>query len=622
MRDLLERKLGRKNYEKLMALNNPTLHEFVAKYVELCNPDEVFVCDSSQEDVSYIREQAIESGEERKLAIEGHTVHFDGYYDQARDEKNTKFLLPKGVDLGPHLNSIDREEGLREIHELLKDSMRGHRMYVCFFCLGPTNSVFSLPCVQLTDSSYVAHSSVLLYRPGYQEFKRLGSSPAFFKFLHSEGELEDGVSKNVHLRRIYIDLEGDTIYSTNTQYGGNTIGHKKLAMRLAIHRASKEHWLTEHMFLMGIHGPGGRVSYFTGAFPSLCGKTSTSMLKGETIVGDDIVYLRNNGGKMHAVNVEKGIFGILEGVNSKDDPILWKALHSPGEIIFSNVLATEDGSVYWLGKDGEVPKKGINHSGEWTQGKRDAEGNGIPPAHPNARFTLNMDLLENVDPELDNPEGVVVSGIIYGGRDSDTWVPVEESFDWTHGVITKGASLESETTAAALGKEGVRKFNPMANLAFLSIPVGEYIQNHLDFGRALEDPPPIFSVNYFLKDSDGNFLTDKEDKAVWLKWMKLRSHGDVGAVKTPTGLIPRYEDLKKLFKQVLGKDYPKEAYIKQFTLRVREHLAKIDRIVEIYSTKVPGAPKVIFEVLEEQRKRLIATREKFGNYISPEKFST
>jgi len=621
MKNVLKERLGKKNYEKLSAINNPALHRFIAKYVELCNPDEVFVCTGSSEDIRYIREQSILSGEERKLATEGHTVHFDGYYDQARDEKNTKFLLPKGADLGPNINTIGKEEGLGEIHVLLKNAMRGHQMYVCFFCLGPTNSEFSLPCVQLTDSSYVAHSSVLLYRSGYEESKRLGSSQAFFKFLHSEGELEGGVSKNIHQRRIYIDIQEDTVYSTNTQYGGNTIGHKKLAMRLAIHRASKEHWLTEHMFLMGVHGPEGRVSYFTGAFPSLCGKTSTSMIKGETIVGDDIAYLRKKNGKMRAVNVEKGIFGILQGVNSKDDPILWKTLHNPGEIIFSNVLVTEEKSVYWIGKDGEIPKKGFNYSGEWTPGKKDDQGNEIPPSHRNARFTLDLNLLENLDPELNNPEGVLVSGIIYGGRDSDTWVPVEESFDWVHGVITKGASLESETTAAALGKEGVRKFNPMANLSFLSIPIGEYIKDHLNFGSPLRDPPPIFSVNYFLKDSKGDFLNEKEDKVVWLKWMELRSHKEVGAIKTPTGFMPKYQDLKRLFKEVLDRDYPEEKYIEQFTIRIPENLAKIERIKEIYKTKVRDTPQIVFEVLEEQKRRLNGGRKKYGDYVAPDKFS-
>ena len=617
---ILKTRLGEEDYQKLMAMNNPTLHQFIAEYIDLCNPDEVFVSTDSAEDTRRIRQAAIRDGEEKELAIKSHTVHFDGYRDQARDQKNTKFLLPKGVDLGPNILSVDKEEGLEEIRAILKNIMRGHRLYVQFFCLGPTNSEFSIPAVQLTDSSYVAHSQNLLYRLGYKEFKKLGDSGSFFKFVHSQGELEKGVSKNIDRRRVYIDIDKDIIYSVNTQYGGNTLGHKKLAMRLAINRASKEYWLTEHMFLMGVHGPGGRATYFTGAFPSLCGKTSTAMLEGETIVGDDIVYLREKGGQIRAVNVEKGIFGIIKGVNSKDDPIIWKAFQSTGEVIFSNVLVTEEKEVCWIGKDGEVPKNGINHSGQWSPGKKDSQGNEIPPSHPNARFTLDMKLLGNLDPELDNPEGVVVGGIVYGGRDSDTWVPVEESFDWKHGVITKGASLESETTAAALGREGVRKFNPMANLVFLSISIGRYIENHLSFGAKLKNPPPIFSVNYFLKDAQGRFLNDMADKKVWLKWMELRSHKEVGAREAPTGFVPEYEDLKRLFKEVLKKDYSKEDYIKQFTIRIPAHLAKMDRIIEIYRTKVPDTPQIVFETLEAQRQRLEEARKKYGDYIPPDKY--
>lgn len=623
----LRKRIGEENFQKLVRIDNPPLYEFIWKYVELCNPDEVFICNGSAEDIRYIREQAIASGEEKKLATEGHTVHFDGYYDQARDRKNTKFLLPGGVKLG--LSSLgkgqcfgetDREKGLKEIHSILKDIMRGHKLYVLFFCLGPTKSDFSIPCVQLTDSSYVAHSENLLYRQGYEEFRRLGRDAKFFKFAHSEGELEGKVSKNIDKRRIYIDLQDETVYSVNTQYGGNTIGLKKLAMRLAINRASEEGWLTEHMFLMGVHGPVGKVTYFTGAFPSLCGKTSTSMMEGETIVGDDIAYLKEKDGQVRGVNVEKGMFGIIQGINSKDDSIVWKTLNSPGEIIFSNVLVTENGSVYWIGKDGEVPKKGINHSGEWSPGKKDAEGREITPSHKNARFTLEMKLLKNTDQRLNDPKGVEIGGIIYGGRDSDTWAPVEESFDWEHGVVTKAASLESEATAAVLGKEGVREFNPMANLDFLSVPLAKYVENHMKFGTKLKNPPLIFSVNYFLKDREGKFLNERNDKAVWLKWMALRSRMEVGAIRRPTGLIPRYKDLKRLFKEVLGKEYSKEDYVAQFTLRVPEHLAKIDRIMEIYRTKVPGTPKTVFKVLEEQRQRLVEARKKYGNYILPDNF--
>jgi len=225
--------------------------------------------------------------------------------------------------------------------------------------------------------------------------------------------------------------------------------------------------------------------------------------------------------------------------------------------------------------------------------------------------------LENLDSELDNPHGVVIRGIIYGGRDSDTKVPVEESFDWVHGVITMGAALESETTAATLGKEGVRTINPMSNLDFLSIPIGKYIENHLKFGSGLKNPARIFSVNYFLRDSTGNFLNDKNDKAVWLKWMERRSHNEVEAIKTPTGLIPRYEDLKTLFGAVLKKEYPEEDYTKQFTLRVNENLAKIERVKKFYTTKVADTPQVVFTVLEAQRERLLRVQEKYGDYVSP-----
>lgn len=614
----LKATLDADSYQKLKKMDNPELIRFITRYKELCNPDDVFVCTGSREDVQYIRAEAIRSGEERELATEGHTVHFDGYYDQARDKKNTKFLLPPDVDLGPGINAMDRDEGLKEIHEILRGIMRGHRMYVLFFCLGPLNSQFSIPAVQITDSSYVAHSECLLYRQGYTEFVRMGRSNRFFKFVHSAGELDARkTSINIAKRRIYIDLETETVYSTNTQYGGNTIGLKKLALRLALNRASKEGWLTEHMFIMGVHGPDGRVTYFTGAFPSLCGKTSTSMLKGESIVGDDIAYLRNKKGVIRAVNPEKGIFGIIQGVNSRDDPIIWNALHAPGEIIFSNVLVTDAKMPYWSGNDSsDPPTRGYNHAGEWVAGARDEDGNEIPVSHPNARFTLDMHLLENLDPELDNPEGVEIRGIIYGGRDSDTRVPVEESFDWVHGVITMGAALESETTAATLGTGGERKINPMSNLDFLSIPIGRYIENHLRFGM-IDNPPRIFAVNYFLKDADGNFLNARNDKAVWLKWMELRTHNEIGAIKTPTGLIPRYNDLKKLFRVIRELEYQEEAYIKQFTVRVPENLAKLERVEKFYRTKVPDTPQTLFIVLEEQRERLIQAREEFGDYISP-----
>jgi phosphoenolpyruvate carboxykinase (GTP) len=446
--------------------------------------------------------------------------------------------------------------------------MRDKEMIVAFFCLGPTASEFAIPCLQITDSAYVAHSESLLYRNGYEEFKARGAKKDFFRFLHSAGALENNVSADVKNKRIYIDIFENTVYSANTQYAGNTVGLKKLALRLAIRKASEEQWLAEHMFIMGVKGPGAkRISYFTGAFPSACGKTATAMLKDETIVGDDIAYLKKKHGAIYGVNVEAGIFGIISDVNEKNDPLIWDALHRPGEVIFSNVLLTKDNTVRWLGDGLSAPKEGVNFSGQWREGARDASGNAIPCAHKNARYTIRLESLGNCDPHLNDPQGVAIDGVIYGGRDSDTWVPVQEAFDWAHGVITMGASLESETTQATIGKEGVRTFNPMSNIDFLAIPIGRYITMHLDFAKGPTRAPKIFAVNYFLKNKEGKYLNAIDDKHVWIKWMELRVHNEAKVLTMPTGLIPCFEDLARLFKEVLGKDYTREHYETQFGLK-------------------------------------------------------
>ncbi len=619
--ELLKSRLNAENYKKLAGLHNPKMHEFVTDAIELTDPESVFVCTDSPQDIDYIRQLAVKNGEELPLDKPGHTCHFDGYNDQARDKAKTKYLLPPGSQLGESLNSIEKSTGVEEVRSFLKDSMVGREKLVCFFCLGPLDSDFSIPCVQITDSPYVAHSETILYRSGYEQFRKLGSSPGFFRFIHSEGELENAVSKNIDKRRVYIDLEENLVYSVNTQYGGNTIGLKKLALRLAIQKASREGWLAEHMFVMGAHGPGDRVTYFAGAFPSACGKTSTSMLPGQTIVGDDIAYLRKKNGNVQCVNVEKGIFGIIRDVNSEDDPIIYKALTSPMEVIFSNILIDNNKKPHWLGMGSELPTGGINQSGKWQKGKTDDKGNEITASHKNARYCLSITDLDNEDPMLDDPQGVPVGGIIYGGRDSDTWVPVEQAFSWAEGIILKGASLESETTAATLGEVGVRTFNLMSNLDFLSIPLGKYIQINLDFAEGIDNPPLVFSVNYFLKNKDGKYLNGMADKKVWILWAELRVNGDVDGIKTPTGLIPKYEDLAKLFKEHLNANYTKEDYIQQFTIRIPENLAKLDRVEKIYKEKVSDTPRIVFDTFAEARKRLKQTGEKYGDYISPFDFA-
>ena len=619
---ILTDKLDAESLTKLEALDNDKLLAFVADAVQLARPDSVKVCDDSPEDIAYIRRRAIENAEEKPLTLDGQTVHFDGYvneaqHDQGRDKAATKYLVPEDIELGSNLNQIERATGLAEVRGLLEGSMESKEAYVRFFCLGPTNSPFSISCAQVTDSAYVAHSEDLLYRSGYEQFKRLGGGGEFFRFLHSAGRLgEANTSADIDERRIYIDIAEDMVYSANTQYGGNTIGLKKLALRLAIRKADREGWLAEHMFVMGVHGPGGRKTYFTGAFPSACGKTSTAMLPGESIIGDDLAYFRIFDGEIRTVNVESGIFGIIENVDPTDDPVIYKVLTSPGEVIFSNVLV-KDGSPYWLGMGSDLPKEGVNYSGKWSEGKADAQGASINPSHKNARYTVAIRQLANMDEKADDPQGVPVGGMIYGGRDSDTAVPVKESFDWAHGIITMAASLESETTAATLGAQGVRKFNLMSNLDFLAIPVGKYILNNLEFVKGVKSVPKVFATNYFLKGGDGEFLNAKLDKSIWAKWMELRVHGDLDAIEAPTGLLPKYEDLKRLFKEVLDKDYTEGEYVEQFTIRIPENLAKLDRIERIYREDVTDAPAVVLETLSLQRKRLEELRSAKGDYVSP-----
>jgi phosphoenolpyruvate carboxykinase (GTP) len=620
--EALQPKLSPPDFKKLSAIDNPNVHEFIAKESDLCHPEKIFICSDSAEDLEYVRKQAVATGEEQAiLKIPGHTIHFDGEQDQGRDRAATKYLVPKGLSLSKALNQMDRQEGLLEVMGTLRGSMVGKTMIVRFIALGPADSVFTILGLQCTDSWYVAHSESLLYRSGYEQFVKAGNKSDFLRVLHSAGKLNsDMVSIDYAKKRIYIDHMDNTIYSVNTQYAGNSVGFKKLAFRLAIRKASSEGWLAEHMLLMGVFGPGGRKTYFAGAFPSACGKTSTAMLPGETILGDDIAYLREIDSAVRAVNVESGIFGIIQDVKPKDDALIWKVLTNPGEIIFSNILV-KDGKPYWLGMGQELPKDGINFSGTWYEGKKDEAGNEIPAAHKNARYAVALKALENCDPELDNPQGVELGGIMYGGRDTKAYVPVQQSYSWEHGIIAYGASLETETTFATIGKEGVPEINMMSIQDFISIPMGKNVHNNLDFGRKLKKQPTVFGVNYFLKESDtGKYLNSPQDKHIWVKWMELRVHGEVGALKTPTGYIPKYEDLKKLFKQVLDKNYTKDDYIKQFTIRVPENLAKIERVSRFYQENVTDTPLELFGILYMQRQRLTEAKDNYGEYISPENF--
>lgn len=590
----LKRLVQSDGIKKLESLQNFHLIEFLNKVSELCDPDSIYLVTGEDEEKEYVRKRALESGEEIKLRIDGHTIHFDHPLDQARAREDTFILTDIKI---PYVNTKPREEGLEEVVSLLGGSMRGREMYVGFYSLGPRKSPFQILAVQVTDSPYVIHSENILYRDAFHDFT---GNKQFLKFVHSKGELD------IKKRRIMIDLAENTVYSVNTTYAGNSVGLKKLALRLTVTKAIEEGWLSEHMAIVGFEGEKG-THYFTASFPSGSGKTSTSMIG--KLISDDLAFIKEIKGIPIAVNPESGIFGIIQGINARDDPIIWEVLHKPGEVIFSNVLMTNDKDVYWEGSEVPKPERGYNHEGEWTR------ESGKPASHPNARFTVHLTSFKNLDKNWDNPNGVVIEGVIFGVRDYDTLIPVVEAFSWSHGIVTIGASMESARTSAVIGKSDELEFNPMAILDFMPVSLGRYLKNYLEFGKKLRKVPKIFGFNYFLKDGN-KFLNSKEDKRVWVNWAVKRVEDNVDSIFTPIGLIPLYEDLRTLFKRVLNKEYGKDEYERQFTLKLRKYLEKTERIITIYR-KIDDTPEEVIRELKMQRERILDYINKYGDSVSP-----
>lgn len=623
---ILTEKMSAESLAKLMALQNEKVLQFVGTFAEHCDPASIYVCDDSEKDTQYVRDKALALGEEFALAHSKQTIHWDGYGDQARDKKNTRFMVYKeNMAEMATLNSVEYEQGYAEIMSIAKGIMKGKEAVVLFYSEGPTQSPFTIPCIQFTDSWYVAHSENILYRTAYTHFLNMKETEKgdFFRFIHSAGPLdENNCSADLENRRIYMDTRNNIVYSMNNQYAGNSVGLKKHSMRLAINKSGKEGWLCEHMFVMAaLDKEKNRKTYFCGAYPSACGKTSTAMIPGEQIVGDDIAYFRNINGEFRAVNVEFGMFGIIKDVNEQDDPVIFKNLMMNQEVIFSNVLCGPDNRPYWLGMGVEAPEEGRNHFGQWRKGLQDATGKEVGVAHGNARYTMRLDYLDNIDKQgFEAKDGVKVDGVLYGGRDSDITVPVEESPDWKDGILIKAATLESETTSATLGKEGVRTPSPMANMDFVSYPLGTYTMNNIRFGESVKKPPRIFSNNYFMRDENGRFMTSKLAKKVWLHWAEGRIHGEYEAYDTPTGKIPRYADLKVLFAKHLNEEFPKEKYDYLFTFRCTKWIEKLERTKAYYKKMDPNTPKEIFDYWDETIARISKARDTYGDLILPGAF--
>ncbi len=624
-KSLFEKKMDAANLSKIQKIKNESALLKIANAISMCQPDSVFINTGSAPDRQFVRNLAIQKGEERPLAMVNHTLHFDLKEEQGRILDRTFYVANDGDLVSSLANKKLRPEVLREVREIMGGIMAGKVMMVGFYIRGPAGSPVSNPAMEITSSAYVTHSAELLYRNIYDRFdaevNRLGH---FYTNIHSEGKNR---TEDLPHARVFMDRSYQTTYSFNCTYAGNTLLMKKGNHRFSVDKSVYENRgneLAEHMFITGIDGPGGRVTWCAGAAPSGCGKTTTAMA-GTYFVGDDLAQMWiDEAGAIRSVNPECGIFGILEDVNHEGDPKLVKVLRTAGtEVIWSNVLVDDAGIPHWSGHKEDIPVKGINYQGHWEPGMVDEKGKPVPMSHSNSRCTLSSIALDNYSPEAENPKGVETLVITYSGRDSDTMPPVWAARDSDEGVVI-GACIVSAATATEVGATGVKRA-PWANAPFIPGALGDYMDAQFQFfgsSRIAPDKKPVMAgLNYFLtheaRGGDGKkLLGEKRDVKVWLAWLERRAHGDVDAIETPIGFIPRYADLKHLFRSIIDKEYPEDLYIRQFSLYIDNIVSRIDLQTAAYS-KETNLPQKLFEILNRQRVALLGLKDRFGSVVLP-----
>jgi phosphoenolpyruvate carboxykinase (GTP) len=628
-RKVFDDNLDAENRKKLDVIKNEEALLKVANAIAMCEPEYVFVNTGSEKDVQWIRELSLKTGEEKKLAKEKHTIHFDLPQDQARLVDQTYYIINPDEKISALALSIQRAEALEYVRKNMKGIMHGMTMIVGFYSRGPAGAQAAIPAIEISSSTYVLHSAALLYRNIHKDFdKEVVRKGVFFTNVHSQGPNRP---EDVPNARIFMDRSWFTTFSTFCTYAGNTLLLKKGNHRFAVDYSTyyqKEKELSEHMFITGMTGPGGRKTFFAGAAPSGCGKTTTAMV-GTDFIGDDLAQMWiAEDGTLRAINPEKGIFGIVADVNQEGDPYLMKCLRGDGtEVIWSNVLIDEDGVPHWEGNGEEHPKKGINYQGEWWEGKTDSNGNPVPISHKNARCTLRCDAIENNNSKVaEDPAGAPVKVITYSGRDADTMPPVWVAKTADEGVAI-GASIVSKATATEIGATGVRR-QPWANAPFIPGALADYMDAQFKFYNSDKfseaGRPVLAGLNYFLTHenrggSGSGLLGEKKDVRVWLGWLELFAHGDVEAIETPIGFIPKYEELNTLFTGI-DKEYPKSLYDKQFSFYIDNIIGRIDLQTEAYS-KEENLPAQLFEVYKNQKAELLALKDKYGPVVSPEKLA-
>ena len=527
---------------------NKMVLEFIDDSAKLCQPDSIVWIDGSEAQLEELRAQAMATGEMIKLNQEllpGCYLHRTAVNDVARVEHRTFICSRREEDCGPTNNWWDPKEAYAKLREIYKDSMKGRTMYVIPYLMGPLGSPFSKVGIELTDSIYVVLNMAIMTRIGAKVMAELGDSNDFVRGLHARAELDE------EKRYICHFPEDNTIMSVNSGYGGNVLlGKKCFALRIASFQGKNEGWMAEHMLILGLENPEGEVKYVAAAFPSACGKTNLAMLippefykeKGYKVwcVGDDIAWIRiGEDGRLWAINPENGFFGVAPGTNAKSNPNALAAT-TKGTIFTNVVLNRDNNTVWWEGLDKNPPKNALNWKGEeW-----DCEA-GEKGAHPNSRFTAPAENCPCISSEFNNPQGVPLSAIIFGGRRAKTAPLVYQSFDWQHGTFV-GSIMSSETTAAATGAVGVVRRDPMAMLPFCGYHMGDYFAHWLEIGKKLGDKAPkIFNVNWFRTDDEGHFIWPGfGDNMRVLRWIIDRCEGKADAVETAIGYEPKPEDIE------------------------------------------------------------------------------